>query len=248
MAHQDVKEFLRSSLSETPVGGFIFRAQMGEAATEVNRSGSLFCVGEGISVGTFAVDPDTEIVAEWLASIGRPVSELGVLYWFSVSARSEWKHLPKRTLVEHRKLYERVDVLAAQLVKALEETVVVYWGDGWGSMNPSVVELFTQSERCFFESMMAPDEGFYSPEARAAWPRVGELLERLRIEAGRLSEKGPMHMQPGKHGAERGYFIRRIGQLLQQRYGAKPHEVIAVLTTVALGETTQRELVRKLLP
>lgn len=223
--------------------------EMSAAAVEINKAGGSFWAGADVEIGDFARHPDIAIIADWLETLGKPVSEVGVMYWFAIAARAEWRKLPKRTLSEHRELFERISRLTVELSEALDETGDFYFrGGGWGLRGASVGALLTDSERLTFaQAMVAGEYDIDSPQISATWPRFEELLGRIQKAAWRLSDKGPVHTQPRKRGAERGYFVRRMGQLFEQRYGACPFEAIAALTTVALGEATDRELVAKLL-
>lgn len=139
---------------------------------------------------------------------------------------------------------------------SLDETGSIYIrGGGYGMELMGVRALLTDDEAADFESACShsmetrnrsgTETGFIEHEP--SLPTVQELLERVASAAQRLEKQGPIHAQPNKRGAERGYFVRRMGEVFQRRYGEQPHEVLAALTTIALGEATERELVAKLL-
>lgn len=204
-----------------------------------------------------ATDParhaDAVIIRGWLSRIKREPSEFDVICYLAVFVRNEWATMPRRTAKEHRALFRRIRVLCRELLKALWETGADYIpSGGLGLRSLRMLDLITDAERAEFEADLVPvDSGEVGDDFRlapgACLPTVAELLQRVAAAAQRLEEQGPLHAQPTKRGAERGYFVRRMGALLQQRYGEQPHEVIAALTTIALGEATDRELVTKLL-
>lgn len=209
--------------------------------------------------------PDAKVISGWIASVGHPPSDLQVIFWLAYIVRNEWAHFPKRTRTGHREIYLRIARLCRELRAAMDETDMPFMqGDGHGVQTLSMLELltnreldnvakacdtargtheksrvFSKRERRLFALLLTFDD--------AVMPTMQTLLERLEREARRLEREGPIHSQPTKRGAERGYFVRRMGELFQRRYGEQPHEVIAALTTIALGETTDRELVAKLL-
>lgn len=244
-----VSGFFRRPLVASAGGSFYLGEEMVAAAAEINKAGASFWSASDIELGSFDRHPDMAIIADWLEAEGKPLSEVGVMYWFAVSARSEWAYLPKRTLSEHRQLFKRISRLTIELREAINETGDFYFrGGGWGLRGASVGALLSDAERNTFKQALAGSENDIDPAViDAAWPRVDELLGRIQKAAGRLADKGPVHAQPRKRGAERGYFVRRMGQLFLQRYKKCPTEVIAALTTVALDEVTDRELVAKLL-
>ncbi|MGH8118337.1 MAG: hypothetical protein ACREPY_15080 [Rhodanobacteraceae bacterium] len=212
-----------------------------------------------------ACDPDrhadAQVIREWLASKSRDPSDLQVIFWFAYFARNEWARRPKRTRTQHRALYRHIRELSTELRAAMDATGSAYLGGhGHGFVNTSLRALLTDDETDAFISSCNIARGVTttarSPSARerlvwehmfGALPTMQELLVRMTTAALRLEVQGPIHAQPKKRGAERGYFVRRIAQLFQRRYGEQPHEVIAALATIALGGATDRELVAKLL-
>lgn len=128
------------------------------------------------------------------------------------------------------------------------------FGRGHGLQNLHVTMLLNDYERKRLARTLGIEKDAHDArdvallaEGKLRFPTMQRLLERLAATAELLQLDGPIHPQPAKRGAERGYFIRRMGELFQRRYGEQPHEVIAALTTIALGEATDRELVAKLL-
>lgn len=203
-----------------------------------------------------AEHPDSRVVRDWLARTKRNSEDFGVIVWAASFVRSEWVMIPHRTQAQHRALFRRIAELASDLAKTMDDTGTPYVrGGGYGMEFMGVRSLLTGSEAAEFVSSCAHDmetqnrsdtvAGFMEHEP--SLPTVQELLERVASAAQRLEKQGPLHAQPNKRGAERGYFVRRMGELFQRRYGEQPHEVIAALTTIALGEATDRELVTKLL-
>lgn len=218
-----------------------------KAAIEVNRGRSSFTGGD-VTVGAWPDHPDLLKVKDWLERRNSEPDELEVIYWLATNVRAEWEHLPKRTTTEHRELHARIQRLCVELDAALRETGSPYYrGGGHGLMAASVRELLTDSEKSALSQALADSGGIDNAEVNWAFPRMDDLLKRLGAAAKRLHDAGPMHSQPNKRGAERGYFVRRMGELFQQRYGEAPAEVLASITTVALDEVTDRELVTKLL-
>ena len=160
--------------------------------------------------------------------------------------RGEWSVLPKRTASEHRELYDRIARLTTELESALLETGSGYIrSGGWGLRGISVNDLLIDSEVQNFKTVLENDEDSQRPNWE--FPRVSELLARIRVAARRLSGEGPLHSQPKKRGAERGFFVRRMGEIFMQRYSQCPHEVIEVLTLLTFDQKIDRELVAKLL-
>jgi len=210
--------------------------------------------------------PDAEIIRAWLESTRQPATDLRVIFWLAYIVRNEWAKFPKRTRTEHREIYQRIASLCGELSAAMDETGMSFLrGDGHGFQGLGVYALLTHGEIDAIVSASDHARGLregsrtlngyerylldlmlHFPVADG-FPSMRTLLDRLATEAIRFSERGPLHAQPNKRGAERGYFVRRMGELFQRRYGKQPHEVIAALTTIALGEATDRELVAKLL-
>jgi hypothetical protein len=215
------------------------------AAIEFSKARKPMSLTNGALVCDPARHPDTVVIREWLGRAARDASELDVILYLACMIRGEWGSMPHRTRSEHRALFQRIAKLCRELSGALNETGSMYIrGGGFGLEHLRVRELLTDSEGAEFEAALKRrDDGSPEPEL----PCVDELLERVASAANRLEKQGPLHAQPNKRGAERGYFVRSIGALLEQRYGEQPHEVIAALTTIALGEATDRELVAKLL-
>lgn len=218
-----------------------------KAVKEVNRGRASFSTGD-VTVGAWPDHPDLLKVKDWLNRRDAPTDELEVIFWLAVSVRGEWQHLPKRTASEHRELHARIQRLCVELDAALRETGSLYYrGGGHGLMAPSVRELLTESETNALNEVLADSGGIDNLRNSWAFPCMDDLLARLGAAAKRLHDAGPLHSQPNKRGAERGYFVRRMCDLFQQRYGEAPAEVLAAITSVALDEVTDRELVAKLL-
>lgn len=218
-----------------------------KAAIEINRGRTTFSTGE-VSVGAWPDHPDLIKVKDWLKRRDAAPDELEVIYWLAVNARAEWEHLPKRTASEHRELHARIQRLCMELDAALNETGSIYYrGGGHGLVAASVRALLTDSEKSALDVALEGSGGVNNWEHSWAFPTVEEILERVGVAAKRLHDAGPIHAQPNKRGAERGYFVRRMGDLFQKRYGECPAEVLAAVTSVALTEATDRELVTKLL-
>ena len=219
-----------------------------EACITANRLGSSFGTSDAISVGEWPTHPDLITVKKWLQGRSADDAELEVLHWLSRHVRTEWDSLPKLTGTEHRNLFAHIEGLCDELDKALDSTGSFYYrGGGHGLMAASVKQLLTDAEMESFNKAMEASGGIANYEHAWAFPSVNELLQRVGLAAKRLKDAGPLHAQPNKRGAERGYFVRRMGALFQQRYNETPCEVLAAITSVSLGEPTDRELVAKLL-
>lgn len=210
------------------------------------------------------IHPDAHIIGDWLESSGREATEMQVAFWLAYFVRNEWSRRPKPTPAKHRALYQRISELCIELSAAMDATGNPYQhGGGHGLTHACTRALLTDVEvDCFVyacnmargietkgktPSIRDRDLWEYGVLGCFGLPTMQELLERVATIAERLKAEGPIHVQPAKQGAERGYFVRRTAQLFQRRYGEQPHEVIAALTTIALGEVTDRALVAKLL-
>jgi hypothetical protein len=199
--------------------------------------------------------PDAQRIRDWLAKHDQHARELEVVFWLAYFARNEWAIFPRRTRAQHSEIYERVANLAWELRDALNATDVEHnFGRGRGLQNLHIIMLLKARERARLARTLDIDANARDArdvallaEGKLRLPKMQDLLDQLAVEAQRLNEQGPLHSQPNKRGAERGYFVRRMGELFQRRYRERPHEVIAALTTIALGEATDRELVAKLL-
>lgn len=206
--------------------------------------------------------PDARVISRWLALIHRDAGELRVIFWFAFFVRNEWANFPKRTPTEHRELFENIATLCRKLREAMDRTDMPFKdGMGHGLKHMRLCALLKDTEMDSVVSAYDHARGrangwpdLTGDERRLVdlflcygFPTMQMLLDRVANEARRLQEQGPLHTQPSKRGAERGYFVRRIGELFQRRYGEQPHAVIAALATIALGEATDRELVPKLL-
>lgn len=201
-----------------------------------------------IIANRFNTSPDAHIIEQWLDIRKKDNDEFEVIFWLSICVKCEWNTIPKRTKSEHRELYSRIKRLCTELTEQLEQTGDVYLrGGGWGLQNILVDELLTNLETNIYPPAEGEPGHFTDISVDYRLPTIAELLTRVAQAADRLNEQGPIHTQPNKLGAQRGFFVRRIGRLFMQRYGEMPAEVIAALTTIVLDEVTDRELVTKLL-
>lgn len=183
---------------------------------------------------------DGKIIRDWLISLRRDSDEFDVIVWLARAIRSDWAIQPRRTPSQHRALFKRINELCIELRGAIAETGDYYMrGGGFGLRHATINTLLKVSEIDDLEAA--------SDSTILTLPSIEDLLNRLADAANRLEKSGPMHNQPTKRGAERGYFVRRMGEIFAQRYGQQPCEVLAALTTIALGVETDRELVAKLL-
>lgn len=230
---------------------FKFPESVAAACTEVLKGRRTFRIGQGLATDP-TTHPDSAIILKWT----KDQREFGVLIWLAACVIAEWDRLPHRTRAQHRELFQRIGRLCRELHAALDETGDSYYrGGGYGLANANVRDLMTDREEAEFMDICAFAHMAQFPGTQVerisvnepGLPRVDDLLERVESAAARLEKQGPMHSQPTKRGAKRGYFVRRMGELMKQRHGEQPHEVIAALTTIALGEATDRELVAKLL-
>lgn len=193
--------------------------------------------------------PDVRKIERWLGKREAPPEDSTVVFWLSIAVRNEWEKLPRRTKAQHRALYKRIETLCTDLEEALKETGHTFLrSGGWGMQDATVVDLMTDPEIATADDVMAG--GTYSLgnfQLYSIFPKMEDLLARFAVAAKQLSSQGPAHNQPNKRGAERGYFVRRMSELFFRRYEESPADVIAAVTTIALSEPTDRELVAKLL-
>ncbi len=220
---------------------------------EAHRGRKVFYISQRIDLeamqARFNGHPDLRVLSHWISKRSEDADELAVMFWLSVMVISEWEFLPKITLTEHRKIYKKIMQSCSELSDLLTRTRSEYRrGGGWGMMYPRVMDLLTEDEMDAVNGCMKNSENTGNHmELSLALPTVDTLLARLEKAADRLAKKGPIHTQTKKNGAIRGYFVRRIGELFRGRYNECPAEVIAVLTTLALDQETDRELVGKLI-
>jgi hypothetical protein len=224
-----------------------------QAILEANRGRRSFHIASQVDLDAmkfrFDAHPDTRVLSDWIAERGAAVNELGVLFWLGAMVMSEWEALPRLTLSEHRKLYGKIARSCSDLSSLLGQTGAEYRrGGGWGMMHPRVLDLLKPGEMDVVRRYeQGVEERGPHEDLASAIPTVDKLLERLEEAANRLAKNGPVHSQRKKHGAARGYFVRRMGELFMQRYEECPTEVLAALSTLALDEVTDKELVAKLL-
>ncbi len=214
---------------------------------EFKSAGWRFHLGT-VPVGDWPNSLELKSVKAWLASLGRPEEELEVLYIIAVSLRNEWAWTVKRTAKQHKKLCERITKLSADLADALRDADgVLNPGIALGVRTTEVWQFLSQEEieQMFNLNRLDDKDGNFSRPFITS--TVEDVLARLANFAERVKRLEPLHTQPTKHGAERGYFIRRMNEVMRRRYGEVPHHVLASVATVALDEDTSRELVSKLL-
>lgn len=239
----------RFGLPEHEAGAddWIMSSAYKDAMQEINRGRSSFCFG-GVGVGSWPDHPDLVTVKDWLKKRDAKSDELEVVYWLAKHVRNEWAHLPQRTPSDHRELYAKIQRLCSELDAALYDTGSYYFrGGGHGLMGASVLQLLTDAESTELKEALIDSDGIDILTMNWTIPHMDELLRRLGLAAKRLHDVGPLHSQPNKRGAERGYFVRRMADIFLRRYGEVSAEVLAAITSVALGEATDRELVAKLL-
>lgn len=199
---------------------------------------------------------DKKIIDQWLADLGANDDDR-VIYFVAAHVLAEWWAIPARTVKDHRKLYREIDETAMRLVALLAATEEVYYrGGGHGLRDARVSDLFTEPENQEIVDVVdAWNEEHPTDEwgdgdiaikpARACFPSMEELLERIASAARRLSVAGPLHSQPNKKGALNGYFIRRMDGLLVRRYGKYPAEVLASIASIVLDAVIDADLVKK---
>lgn len=205
-------------------------------------------VGELVLTDTGHKHPDSGLIKEWIGKRKLDDAEFNVLMWCADLVSQEWDLAPHFTNTEHRQKFSRVAELCEELQEALTATGADYAGGrGVGLCGATILSLVAADEFDPFDFIRSEGVKDYVVNADFVLLTMETLLQRLATAANRLAEEGPIHSQPRKHGAKRGYFVRRMGEIFSRRYAEQPHEVIAALTTIALGEATDRELVAKLL-
>lgn len=221
-----------------------------DAITEINKGGGRYVIAAEVDLG-YTSHPELKVVRCWLESMRKETArhEVLVIHFLCVAIRSEWADLPKLTKAEHNKLYQRIRSLCDELRDALNETGSFYMrGGGWGLMGASVDMLLTKPEASQWSKLLSSGyESERDGDVPDIFPPLDDLLKRLAAAAERLESQGPVHAQPNKRGAESGYFVRRMGALLKQRYGKQPADVLAALATAVLSKDMDRELASKLL-
>lgn len=206
----------------------------------------------------YCIHPDRKFIEKWLQTQNMSADELDVICWAATFVLLEWKRGPKRTATEHRKLFHRIESLCGELVQALTESDEHFLDDtSLGLANATVRQLLTNDEqsesyrRLHYVLGPITDAPAVANLATAIQKpfdlTMEELLKRLAKTAATLGARPPLHTQPKKRGAERGFFVRTMGELFKLRYGVTPVEAIAAISTIALQEPTERELVAKLL-
>jgi hypothetical protein len=198
----------------------------------------------------FEADPD---IHRFLEILKKNKNKIGVETWFwiCVGVLSEWEVLPKLTYTQHRELYQSIAKTAQKLCELIEKTESDYVRrGGYGLQRTCVVDLMTDSERLGLrEALKEADAEGEDPQLRIEYllPTVETLISRIAIAAMRLDLSGPVHSQPAKRGARRGFFIRRLARLSESQGQEATPEMLAILASVALDEPTDRELVLKIL-
>ncbi|MDE1989147.1 MAG: hypothetical protein ACYCUI_12365 [Vulcanimicrobiaceae bacterium] len=222
--------------------------EMGTAIATLRKGGYVFWIMPGV-VDTeywqrFNCRENLQEIEDWLLKQERSAEALAVIFWFTVAVRSEWLRLPKHTASKHGEIYGRIGKLCDDLSHALTETDDLYAsGFGRGMMFAYMLDFLTDEEREPLAIAIRKEQSVrgWPLDGPEVFPRVTveTLLKRLKAAAEDRALRGPTHRQPRKHGAERGYFIRRMDQLLALHFGKKaPHAVIAALTSKALNDQT----------
>lgn len=202
----------------------------------------------------FTTHPDRLIVEEWL----RPPKateedEMKVIYFLSIHVLTEWETLPKKTKAQHIALYKEIADTAQKLITLLENTDSYYYrGGGHGLSHASIADLLTDDED---HNLLKPLTSFYekefakfkepAPPPGNWFPSVKDILNRVADAADRLKVQGPVHSQPNKRGARNGFFVRRLYEILCQRYGDVPMKVVASIASIALDEIIDDDLAAK---
>lgn len=229
------------------------------ASLEVNRSRVTFrrMAEAGEMIGDrWDTHPDRAVIKKWLEEIDAADDDFRVLYFIASHVITEWLVLPKHTTSAHKKLYSNIQKTSLALKGLLQETGEIYYrGGGHGLKSAFVCDLFTEREA---NDITRTVEGWNEshPEitddgtelvqpARTMFPTIEELLDRLASAARRIESQGPVHSQPNKRGALNGYFIRRMGMFLLQRYGEAPTDVLAAMATIALDVVMDDDLAKK---
>lgn len=183
---------------------------------------------------------------------------IAVVFWLACFICSEWEFIKKRTPSEHKTLFNEISTTSKRLRTLLAETGEFYIRgrkDGIGSrgligMRP--LELLTREEEESLGELLRPipaNQDGHTPKRMldSMLPSVDELLERISRAAERIEKKGPPHSQPNKGNALRGYFVREFHAVSRAMKKPPGPEVIAEVTTLALNQTTDRDLVQQLL-
>jgi hypothetical protein len=195
---------------------------MFEAMREINESAipSAFHFDGITELVEWSRHPELFIVKDWLKLHTVREDELEVIFFLAKSIRSEWTIIKRRTIKQHKEIFQNANSLCIQLIDVLKSTESNYIRDGGhGLACASVWDLLNEDERKFFENVFSEKlEGRFGLEVIGLFPKMETLLERVANAAKRLEEKGPIHSQPTKRGAERGYFVRRLAEIFTQRY------------------------------
>lgn len=201
----------------------------------------------------FNTHPDRKIVEGWLKKVRPDEGEMSVFVYLCGHVLAEWDAIPRRTITEHR-IFNDIEDAANNLLKLIEQTGSGYYrGGGHGLQHARVSELLLPSEQKaildpLVDALDKNDDGdFLGGHPAHEFPTFEEIVTRVAIASKRLADAGPIHSQPNKRGAERGFFVRRLAEIIQRRYGEVSAEVLAAVATIALNEPTDRELVAKLL-
>lgn len=197
----------------------------------------------------FGTHPDVDVIARWLTESGRQLDDLGVICYLSLGVLSEWSNAPKFTKAKHEALYTKIQRMSIDLASALAETKTTYEKNTPRGLHWASVAQFLNKDEWKGFAFFAKETAKTATESEilSAFPRVSQLLERFASEAERMRDAGPVHGQPNKAGASRGYFVRRMHEAMRIRYEDVPVSVLAAVATVALNETTDSPLVAGLL-
>jgi len=227
--------------------------QMIDACVEVNKGKTVFRVSQSTleSIGNrFETHPDAAIVRAFIDEQKADDGSIGVIYYLCAHVLTEWGQLPKRTIKEHR-IFNEIEETALRLADLIDKTDAPYYrGGGHGLQGALVSRMLIPSEEDVllgrnYVSYVHEDGSTQESDIALAFPSIEQVLNRLAQAARRLADAGPIHSQPNKRGARTGYFVRRIGELIEQRYGAAPPVVLAALGSITLNEVIDEDLARK---
>lgn len=205
----------------------------------MNRAGSVLFNGELLSVEDWYKHPEMNCVRAWFRRRGLEAEfELEVIRLLAQHVRMEWEYTPQRSTAQHKALYRKIERLSKELRAALSSTGVEYKVGRRveGLQVVSLGDLLSE-----WHGQEASSRG----ELRHL--TIDSILTWLQAEAARIHERTTLHPRPQRTGSRRGFFVRRMNQILTMRYRRVPRSALASITSVALDEITDEAMVVGLL-